>query len=100
MTALECIPDEAIVAVMRALDGADAVPLAEADPDEVEECRTVLAAAAPHLVAHALHHLADELIDHRDAIRHLRSARERMAGIEESAGWLRRRAAELEGGQL
>jgi hypothetical protein len=45
------IPDEAIEAVLRALDGDYAKPLSEQTADDVAECRTVLAAAAPAIVA-------------------------------------------------
>jgi hypothetical protein len=51
MTAELHIPDEAIEAVLRALDGEDAKPLSEQTAVDVAECRTVLAAAAPAIVA-------------------------------------------------
>jgi hypothetical protein len=98
MTAELHIPDEALEAVLRALDGDDAEPLSEQTAGDVAECRTALAAAAPVIVAAELRRIADELQVERDRAGEAAQL-DRTVGLGEAVIALRARIVELtEGG--
>ena len=94
------IPDAAMDELALAVDPAEdpAKVIADLSEDDRDMIRTALGAAAPHIVAAELRHLADELDVVKIEMREVDNRTIRSSGLGEGIARLRARADELDGG--